>query len=222
MRHSPSPESHIRSSHMRRFFIALTLLTATAFAQQAAPKKAVATPQTARQALIEMLTTKSDKTFEKHLPEAILTRMEAFKSKDANTGKTSSPVKTANTAIVSGKEVHFYPTGTTFVTYTEPKTGQKIDVTIDRDDLTADGNDLEFGFHLIKDGKESVSAFIPKVLVRMKQEAGEWRLAEVGFLAKLQLDDGDKLDELQNSVMSGMAALRQANTTTKTTAPPKD
>ena len=159
---------------MRRLGIVIVLLAAATFAQQkAAPKKAVATPQTARQALIEMLTTKSDKTFEKHLPEALLVRMEPFKSKDAKTGKSSSPMKTANSAIVSGKDVHFFPTGTTFVSYTEPKTGQKIDVTIDRDDLTADGNDFEFGFHLIKDGKESASAFIPKVLVRMKQEAGK-------------------------------------------------
>jgi hypothetical protein len=44
----------------------------------------------------------------------------------------------------------------------------------------------------------------------MKQESGAWRLAEVGFVAKLQLDDADKLDELQNSVMTGMAALQQA------------
>ena len=200
---------------MRRLVIVIVLLSATTFAQQsAAPKKAVATPQTARQALIEMLTTKSDKVFEKHLPEALLVRMEPFKSKDAKTGKTTSPMKTANSAIVSGKDVRFFPTGTTFLTYTEPKTGQKIDVTIDRDDLTADGNDFEFGFRLSKDGKESVSAFIPKLLVRMKQEGGQWRLAEVGFLAKLQLDDGDKLDELQNSIMSGMAALRPAKQTT--------
>ncbi|MDP9269200.1 MAG: hypothetical protein M3P27_12865 [Acidobacteriota bacterium] len=208
---------------MRRLAIVLALLTAgsLAFAQQkVAPKKAVATPQTARQALIEMLTAKSDKAFEKHLPEALLVRLEGFKSKDAKTGQTSSPMKTANTALVTSKDVRFFPAGPTFLTYIEPKTAQKIEVTIDRDDLTADGNDFEFGFRLSKDGKESVSAFIPKVLVRMKQEAGEWRLAEIGFVAKLRLDDGEKLDELQNSVMSGMSALQQVKQQSK--PPAKD
>ncbi|MBI2679232.1 MAG: hypothetical protein HYX28_10675 [Candidatus Koribacter versatilis] len=208
---------------MRRIVTILALLSTIAFAQQkAAPKKAVATPQTARQALIEMLTTKSDKVFERHLPDALLVRVEAMKSKDPKTGQSSSPMKTSNTAIVNSKDAHFFPAGPTFVTFTEPKTAQRIDVSIDRDDLTAGGNDFEFGFHLIKDGKESVSAFIPKLLVRMKQEGGEWRLAEVGFLAKLQLDDGEKLDELQNSIMSGMAALQQVKQQPKPAPHTKD
>jgi hypothetical protein len=194
---------------MRRLIITLALLAATVFAQKAAPKKAVVTPQTPRQALIEMLTTKSDKVFEAHLPDALLVRLEGLKSKDAKTGKTSSPVKTANTAVVDSKDAHFFATGPTFLIFTSPKTMQKIEVTIDRDELTADSDDLELGFRVSQDGKESVSAFTPKLLVRMKQEGGAWRLAEIGFLAKLQLDDGQKLDELQNSIMSGMAALQQ-------------
>jgi hypothetical protein len=209
---------------MRRLTITLILLTALMSAQdKAAPKKAVVgAPQTARQALIEMLTTKSDKVFERHLPEALLVRLEAMKSKDPKTGQTSSPMKTSNTAIVNSKDAHFFPAGPTFVTVTEPRSGQRIDVSIDRDDLTADGNDFEFGFHLIKDGKESVSAFIPKLLIRMKQEGNDWRLAEVGFVAKLQLDDGEKLDELQNSVMSGIAAMQQVKQQPKSTPHTKD
>jgi hypothetical protein len=68
---------------------------------------------------------------------------------------------------------------------------------------------MEFGFHIIQAGKESVSAFTPKFLVRMKQETGSWRLAELGFSARLQLDDGAKLDELMNNVMSGVATMQQ-------------
>jgi hypothetical protein len=210
---------------MRRLTLILALLTATLMSAQdkAAPKKAVVgAPQTARQALIEMLTTKSDKVFEKHLPDALLVRLEAMKSKDPKTGQTSSPMKTANTAIVTSKDAHFFAAGPTFVSMIEPKTGQRVDVSIDRDDLTADGNDFEFGFHLIKDGKESVSAFIPKLLVRMKQEGNDWRLAEVGFVAKLQLDDGEKLDELQNSIMSGMSALQQVKQQPKSAPHTKD
>jgi hypothetical protein len=204
---------------MRRLILTVALLTASAFAQKAVAKKAVATPQTPRQALIEMLTTKSDKTFEAHLPDALLIRLEGLKSKDAKTGKTSTPVKTANTAVVDSKDAHFFATGPTFLIFNSPKTMQKIEVTIDRDDLTAENDDLELGFRVSKDGKESVSAFTPKLLVRMKQEGGAWRLAEVGFIAKLQLDDGQKLDEMMNSIMTGMATMQQAQ---HTAAPTKD
>src|SRR5438874_1170455 len=121
MPHSPSPEPHIRRSHMRRLTITLILLTAATLVSaqdKAAPRKAVAAPQTARQALIEML--------------------------------------------------------------------------------------------------------IPKILVRMKQEGNDWRLAEIGFVAKLQLDDGEKLDELQNSIMSGMSALQQVKQQPKPAPRTKD
>jgi hypothetical protein len=202
----------------RRLFLTLALLAAGTFAlaQKAAPKKAVAMPQTPRQALIEMLTTKSDKIFEAHLPDALLVRLEGLKSKDARTGKTSSPVKTANTAVVDSKDAHFFPTGPTFLVFNSPKTMQKVEVTVDRDDLTAENDDLELGFRITQDGKESVSAFTPKLLVRMKQEGGAWRLAEVGFIAKLQLDDGQKLDTMMNSIMTGMASMQQAKHTTPT------
>src|SRR5947209_13955767 len=130
MPHSPSPEPHIRRLHMRRLTITLILLTAAFVSAQekAAPRKAVVgAPQTARQALIEMLTTKSDKVFEKHLPDALLVRLEALKSKDPKTGQTSSPMKTANTAVVTSKDAHFFAAGPTFVTMMEPKTGQRFD-----------------------------------------------------------------------------------------------
>jgi hypothetical protein len=133
---------------MRRLLTVLALFATAASAQTLQKRPAVSTPQTARQALIELLTTKSDKVFEAHLPEALLVRLDQFKSKDAKTGKTSSPVKSSNTALVDSKEVQFFPTGSTLLVYTAAKTGQKIEVTIDREDLTADGNDFEFGFHV--------------------------------------------------------------------------
>lgn len=200
---------------LRRTLLAVLALAVAASAQTLQKRAATSASQSPRQALIEMLTTKSDKVFEKHLPDALLTRLNTMKSTDKKTGKSSSPLKTSNSSIVASQDVHFFDAGPTFLVYTAPKSAQKIEVVIERDEMTADGDQIEFGFHVIQDGKPSDSALIPKVLVRMKQEANVWRLAEIGFSARVQLDDGAKLDELMNSVMSGMANMQTTSAAPK-------
>jgi hypothetical protein len=204
----------------RRLIIAVLALAAVAAAQ--APKK-VSAPQTARQALIEMLTTKSDTVFASHLPEALNTRLESFKSKDAKTGKESTPVRTSNESIVDSKDAHLFPTGATFLVYTSPKMpNQKLEMVVDRDEPAgADAENFEFSFHFSDAGKESMRALTPKLLVQMKQEDGTWRMANVGFSAILQLDDGEKLDELMTSAMGAVAAMQPGKPAPDTDKPAK-
>ncbi len=194
----------------RRLVAVMLALAAVAFAQTPATKPA--SPQSARQALIEMLTTKSDTVFSSHLPDALNTRLELMKSKDAKTGKESTPVRTSNEAIVNTKDAQIYDAGSTFLVYTSPKVpNQKVEMIVDRDQPGPDDTEnFEFSFHFSDNGKESMRALTPKLLVQMKQEEGSWRMANVGFSAVLQLDDGDKLDELMASMMGAMAAMQSA------------
>lgn len=202
--------------------LVLAALALAAFAAAQTPKQ-VSAPQTARQALIEMLTTRSDTVFAAHLPDALNVRLEALKSKDPKTGKESTPVRTSNEAIVDTKDAHLFDAGSTFLVYTSPKMpNQKMEMIVDRDEPGAAGaENFEFSFHFSDDGKESMRALTPKLLVQMKQEAGTWRLANVGFQAVLQLDDGDKLDELMTSAMGAMAAMQSAKPAADTDKPAK-
>lgn len=204
----------------RRLVIVVLALAAIVAAQ--APKK-VSAPQTARQALIEMLTTKTDTVFASHLPDALYIRLEAMKSTDPKTGAQSTPVRTSNKAIVDTKDAHLFETGPTFLVYTSPKMpNQKMEMIVDRDEPGPGGTEnFEFSFHFSDTGKESMRALTPKLLVQMKQETGTWRMANVGFSAVLQLDDGEKLDELMTSAMGAMAAMQSGKPAPEAEKPAK-
>ena len=182
---------------MVRYFAVLVFLVSVANAQDLKTRaEAPAATQTARQALIEMLTSSNEKTVQRHLPEALLTRLNAYKPKDA---------KPSNKAMLEGKDCQLFESGPVFLVYQPPKAEQKIEVLLDRDEATATGHEFAFSFRTTREGKEVVSAIVPKVLARMKREEGTWRLADVGFSVQMQLDDGAKLDELLRSAMSAMA-----------------
>lgn len=183
---------------MFRRFVVFALLASAAYCQELKGRAGTpAVPQTARQALIEMLTSSNEKKVERHLPEALLTRLNSMKPKDAKATKSK--------AILDPKEFQIFESGPVFVVYMPPKAEQKVEVLVDRDEPTAGGNDFAFSFRVTREGKEVVSAIVPKLLAQMKQEGGTWRLAQLGFSVQMQLDDGDKLDELMRSAMSAMA-----------------
>ncbi len=190
---------------MFRRLVVVVLLVSAAYAQELKTRAASeAAPQTARQALIEMLTTNRDKVVERHLPDALLTRMNTYKPKNA---------KPTNKAILDGKDFRLFDSGPVFLVYMPPKAEQKVEVLVDRDEPTAEGNEFAFSFRITRDGKEVVSAVVPKLLARMKEEDGTWRLAQLGFSVQLQLDDGAKLDELIMSAMSAMTTASAKPTT---------
>ena len=183
---------------MFRRMIVFALLVASAYSQDLKTRPSTGgAPQTARQALIEILTTSNEKVMKRHLPEALVTRLDAL---------TPQKTTTKPAAMVSSKDTQFFDSGPVFATYMPPKADQKLEVVVDRDELTGDGNVFEFSFRVSREGKEAISAIVPKVLARMKQEGETWRLAQLGVSVQVQLDDGAKLDELMRSAMSAMAA----------------
>ena len=190
---------------MSRRIVIVILTLAVAASAQTLQKRAAAAPQTARQALIELLTARTDAAFERHLPEALLTRIKAMAPAPA---KGAQP-KTAGGPLAASKDVHFFDSGSTFAVYNAPKGGDRVEFVVARDEATSQGEELEFSVRGFSNGAEVNSALLPRFMVRMKQESDTWRLAQVGFSASVQLDDGPKLDALMQSVMSGMSAIQQ-------------
>jgi type IV pilus assembly protein PilA len=145
-------------------------------------------PQTARQALLEMLFSKTPGTFEKHLPQA--TRAALRKSGSAS-GPSMLDGLSAITGQLSarGQQLQTFEAGPVLISIEDPVAHSKFEVTVERDDLRADEDEIELSFHGYKDGETQTAGTKVRFTLAMKQEAGSWRLNEVTVAVGVSLTD---------------------------------
>jgi hypothetical protein len=181
--------------------LSLVILFATSlWCQQAATN---ATPQTARQALIEMLFNKTPGTFLKHLPTATRAALE-------KTGalKNLEPYSLiASQFQAQGKSFETFDAGSVLVSTEDPKTGQKVEVTVENDALRGDEDDIELSFQTYKSGQAQRTPFMPRTTFGMKMEAGIWKLNEIAITIRLPLADPDFLKSITDAMKGQAAAL---------------
>ena len=171
---------------MRKILFSLALVGACAvvsLAQQAS------TPQTSRQALLEMFFSKTPGTFVKHLPEA--TRAALEKSGAMVTLQQYSLM--ASQLQTPGHNLKTFETGSLLLSGEDPKTGQKVEITVEDDALRGDQDDIELSFQTYKDGQVQRTPFMPRITFSMKQEAQGWKLNEIAVTIRLPLADPDLL-----------------------------
>jgi type IV pilus assembly protein PilA len=145
-------------------------------------------PQTARQALLEMFFSKRPGTLEKHLPQA--TR--AALRKGGPTPGTSflggySAIMGQLTA--HGQQLQTFEAGPTLMSLEDSQAHTKFEITVERDDLRADEDEIELSFHSYKDGESQIAGTKFRLTFAMKQEVGSWRLNEVTVAVKVSLTD---------------------------------
>jgi hypothetical protein len=162
------------------FLFAAVTLCGCAFAQQGA-----GTPQTARQALIDMFFSKTPGTFANHLPE--VTR--AALDKAGTTNNLQQVSLLTNLLQAQGQNVQTFETGSLLLTVDDAKNLQKFEITVDNDALRGDQDDIELTFHSYKGGREEMSPFMPRMIFSMKQEAQVWKLNEISFTIRVPLTD---------------------------------
>lgn len=157
---------------------------------QTAPSQA-APPQTARQALVEMLFGGAPGHFEKHLPE--VTRRTVEKLGGANGQSVPGAFSMlATQAKAGGEKLETFDTGSTLLIVKQPAGGnfEKMYITVERDDLMSDEDQIELALHTISGGKEET--LLPMILrftFSMKMESEVWRLNEVSATARFPLAD---------------------------------
>jgi hypothetical protein len=169
---------------MRKILSSLALMGACAalsLAQSSAP-------QTARQALLEMFFSKTPGTFVKHLPEATRTALE--KSGAMVTLQQYSLM--ASQFQTQGQNLKTFETGSLLLSGEDPKTGQKVEITVEDDALRGDQDDIELSFQTYKDGQAQRTPFMPRITFSMKQEAQVWKLNEIAVTIRLPLADPDR------------------------------
>lgn len=196
--------------------LCIVLCSATLFGQATPPT--APPPQTARQALIEMFFGDKADHLEKHLPD--VTRR-SFKKMDNGNGQSllTEFSMIAAQAKSGGAAVQTFDTGPTIVKVEDARgTGNdQAEITVERDDLSGDEDDIELAFHMSRNGKEETLPFVPRFTFAMKMEQDVWRLNEISVSVRLPLADPDFLKNLedrqraQNEQMN-ILAIRSVNT----------
>lgn len=179
---------------MRKTIVCLTLLFCSAGYSWA--QEISAAPQTARQALMEMLFSKTKGTFWKHLPEATRTALEK-----AGAVASLQQYSAMITQVQSQENnIRTFETGPVMFAGEDPKTGSKFEMMVERDTLRGDRDDIEVSFKAYKQGQAQRTPFMPNVIFAMKKEAQLWTLNEVSITIHLPLADPDMLKAITDKM----------------------
>jgi hypothetical protein len=184
-------------TNMRKGIVCLTLLILLTSHSRA--QEPTTSPQNARQALVEMLFSKTNGTFWEHLPQA--TRAALEKSGAVAAFHEYSMMATQ---VQGSQKIQTFETGPVMVAGEDPKTGNKFEMIVERDTLRGDRDDIEVSFKTYKDGQPQRTPFMPNVTFSMKKEAQVWTLNELSVTIHLPLADPDMLKALTEKMKPEM------------------
>ncbi|HXM59799.1 MAG TPA: hypothetical protein VN950_03015 [Terriglobales bacterium] len=179
---------------------------------------AQATPQTARQALLEMFFSKTPGTFEKHLPQA--TRA-ALRKAGTNSGASMLTGFSALTSQLSarGQQLQTSEAGPTLMLIEDPQAHSKFEITVERDDLRGDEDEIELAFHGSQDGENKTAGAKFRLTVIMKQELGTWRLNDISVTVGVSLSDPAFLKAMTTNMKPAITSVGTATPVSGSSAP---
>jgi TonB family protein len=154
------------------------------------------TPQTARQALIEMFFGTASNHLEKHLSDS--TR-NTFKRMSSGGGMSMLDEFSAfaNMTKAGGMKFETFDTGPTLLQAEEVDQNEKTEITVEADNLTGDEDEIELTLHITKEGNDQPLPFIPHFTFIMRTEADIWRLNEIRAEVRVPLADADFLKNIE-------------------------
>lgn len=162
------------------------------FSQTQAPAPS---PQTPRQALIEMISGGQEGAM-KHLT------VEMQKSLKGN-GEFAA----FDQLKAASSDFQVFETGQVLLAANDPKSQEKIEVHLDSDDLSGDTDNMDISFHQCRDGVEQdipYAAMLSRFTIGMKRQVNIWRLNEVSINIKVPLGDPKLLEKFGNGIGPGM------------------
>jgi len=176
----------------RFLFLAVALLPANLLWSQ----QVAAPSQTARQALIEMLFSKTPGTFVKHLPNPTRATLE----KTGALARLQEYSLMASQLQTQGQNLQTFETGSVLLSAQDAKTGQKVEITVDNDVQRGEQDDLDLSFQTYKNGQVQRTPFLPQMTFSMKKEDQTWKLNEISVTVHLPLADPDLLKALTEKI----------------------
>jgi hypothetical protein len=152
-------------------------------------------PQSARQALLEMVFGKGENDFQKHLPEDARQTL----IRKGETPETSSILRISTLGrqmLAQGEKVETFDTGPIFLSAVMSD-HEKVECDVERDSLMGEADEIELSVHYYKDGQLQVLPIVPDLIFTLKQEKEIWRLTEITAAAHIPLTDPDYLKGLR-------------------------
>ncbi|HKD81035.1 MAG TPA: hypothetical protein VKH81_15170 [Candidatus Angelobacter sp.] len=175
---------------LRAAFLFPAILSSTLFAQRQAPAPP---PQSARQALIEILTG-GQKAVGKHLTVEVQQLLAKSGAKSAAVLGVFDQIRQA------GPETQAFESGPLLLVINNPAQHQKLEVHVENDDLSGDEDTLELSLHVARENAdqqpEEWESFLSRISVNMKKQAGIWRLNKVGAGVEFPLGDPEFLQKM--------------------------
>jgi len=156
-------------------------------------------PQSARQALIEMFFGGSADHLEKHLPDTTRKTLKRLDSGDGQSMLAQISMFSAM-AKASGVNLQTFETGPVLLSVDQPERGaaEHVEITVERDDLMGEEDQIEVALHITKNGKEETLPFIPHFTFAMKSEKDVWRLSEISVTVRVPLEDPEFLKTIED------------------------
>ncbi len=179
---------------MRRFSltVALFAVTSTSFAQTSTTASSQP-PQSARQALIEMLLGKGPDDFLKHLPD--VTR-QALMRKGDSPSSIFMQIAGIGVHLRGQGHVETFDAGPIILT-SENDEHEKVEATVEHDSLMGEDDEIEVSFRYTKDGELQQLPVVPRLTFTLRQEKEIWKLVDLTAAARFPLTDPDYLNGLR-------------------------
>jgi hypothetical protein len=170
-------------------------------AQTQAP---AARPQTAREALVEMITG-GEKGLAKHLTAEV----QELLNKPENKPGANMLTTFTGMQAQAGAGMQTFPTGSTLFVINEPAQHKKFEVHVDNDDLSGDQDTLQLSLHSLQDDREQqdeLGFLSSRITVTMKKQQNVWRLSNVGVGMEFPLGDPEFLKKMFSIGSEGKAS----------------
>ena len=157
-------------------------------------------PQTARQALVEIITGGQQGAM-RHLT------VEMQKSLQAD-GKSDSAQELAvfDQLKASSSQFQVFESGQVLFAANDPKSNEKFEVHVDSDDLSDDTDNIDLSFHQFRDGVEQdvpYTALLSRFTIGFKRQENVWRLNEISANIKVPVGDPKLLKKIEENSMGG-------------------
>jgi hypothetical protein len=162
----------------------------------AAQQPARTPPQTARQALIEMMTG-GDKGFTKHLTVEVQRALE-----QRTELRVGSPVQLwSSMALGATRDMRTFDSGQLLLAFTDAGGNRKFEIHVDGDDLSGDEDNLDLSVHTFVDGQEQSAEGLSELslsrfAVNMKRQQSVWRLNRITISVGLSIGDPAFLEQI--------------------------
>ena len=150
-------------------------------------------PQTARQALLEMLVAKTPGAFEKHLPLAVRELME----KEPGLLPVHEIADGIHGLSARGQVLETFETGPILARAKDAASEQSVEITVESETDWGDAAEMEVAVHVYRAGRPVLMPFVPTMTCRMKMDEKVWRLDEVAVKLRVPLSDPEFLDGLK-------------------------